>query len=92
MLERSRALDPSFDYTYAALGDLFAARGRATKNPDDLRKAIQWYREARARRPSLKSIISVGLVARELGDRPQAIGAFLEALHQGAPVPDRSPC
>jgi tetratricopeptide (TPR) repeat protein len=87
MLERSRALDPSFDYTYAALGDLAAARGRATKNPDDLRKAIQWYREARARRASLKSILSVGLVARELGDRPQAIGAFLEVLHQGAPFP-----
>jgi tetratricopeptide (TPR) repeat protein len=87
MLERSRALDPSFDYTYAALGDLFAARGRATRNPDDLRKAIQWYEEARRRRASLKSIISVGLVARELGDRPRAIGAFLEALHQGAPFP-----
>ena len=87
MLERSRALDPSFDYTYAALGDLFAARGRATKNPDDLRKAIQWYEEARRRRASLKSIISVGLVARELGDRPRAIGAFLEALRQGAPFP-----
>lgn len=87
MLERSRALDPSFDYTCAALGDLFAARGRATGNPDDLRKAIEWYREARARRPSLKSIISVGLVARELGDREQAIGAFLEALRQGAPFP-----
>jgi tetratricopeptide (TPR) repeat protein/O-antigen ligase len=87
MLERSRALDPSFDYTFAALGDLFAARGRATKNPDDLRAAIRWYREARARRPSLKAIISVGLVARELGDRPQAIAAFEEALHQGAPFP-----
>lgn len=87
MLERSRALDPSFDYTYAALGDLSAARGRATKNPDDLRKAIQWYREARARRPSLKSVISVGLVARELGDLPQATAAFHEALHQGAPFP-----
>jgi len=87
LLERSRALDPSFDYTFAALGDLFAARGRATKSPDDLRTAIRWYREARARRPSLKAIISVGLVARELGDRPQAIGAFEEALHQGAPFP-----
>jgi tetratricopeptide (TPR) repeat protein len=87
MLERSRALDPSFDFTYAALGDLYAARGRATKNPDDLRRAIEWYREARRRRPSLKSIISVGLVARELGDRPQAIAAFLEAIHQGAPFP-----
>jgi tetratricopeptide (TPR) repeat protein len=90
MLERSRALDPSFDYTYAALGDLFAARGRATKNPDDLRRAIQWYREARLRRPSLKAIISIGLVARELGDRPQATGAFLEALHQGAPFPTQA--
>lgn len=87
MLDRSRALDPSFDYTYASLGDLYAARGRSTGNPDDLRRAIQWYREARARRPSLKSIISVGLVARELGDRPQAISAFQEALHQGAPFP-----
>ena len=90
MLERSRALDPSFDYTYAALGDLYAARGRATKNPDDLRQAIQWYREARRRRPSLKSIISVGLVARELGDRAQAIGAFEDALRQGAPFPTQA--
>jgi tetratricopeptide (TPR) repeat protein len=87
MLERSRGLDHTFDYTYASLGDLYAARGRVTRNPDDLRTAIRWYREARARRPSLKSIISVGLVARELGDRPQAIGAFQEALHQGAPFP-----
>ncbi|MET0551943.1 MAG: tetratricopeptide repeat protein [Vicinamibacteria bacterium] len=90
MLERSRALDPSFDYTYAALGDLFAARGRATKNPDDLRTAIRLYQEARQRRPSLKAIISVGLVARELGDRPRAIGAFQEALSQGTPFPTQS--
>lgn len=89
MLERSRQLDPSFDYTYAALGDLYAARGRATRDPEDLKTAIRWYREARARRPSLKSIISVGLVARELGDHPQAIEAFLAALQQGVPFPTR---
>jgi tetratricopeptide (TPR) repeat protein len=79
-LNRSLALDPTFEYTHVALGDLYLARARAQGSREDYARAVSAYEQGLARRFSLKSIISVGIASREMGDAPAAIRAFEHAL------------
>lgn len=84
-LLRSRELDPTFDYTHAALGDLYMARARARGARDDFRRAADAFQAAYATRKSFKAIVSMGFARKELGDSAAAIRAFEEAL--AAPPP-----
>ena len=84
-LMRSRQLDPTFDYTLAALGDLYMARARVQGTRDDFRLAAAAFQEAYARRNSLKALISLGVAHKEMGDAAAAIREFERAL--AAPPP-----
>jgi tetratricopeptide (TPR) repeat protein len=84
-LLRSRELDPTFDYTHAALGDLYMARARARGARDDYALAVAAYQEAHARRNSLKALVSMAIAHREMGDALAAIRGFERAL--AAPPP-----
>lgn len=84
-LQHSLELDPTFDYTYAALGDLYMARARESHGREDWARAAEAYQAALGRRRSLKAIISLGLVSKELGDSARAVAAFSEALQMGPP-------
>jgi Tfp pilus assembly protein PilF len=84
-LLRSRQLDPTFDYTHAALGDLYLARARARGTKDDYGLAAAAFQDAYAHRKSLKALVSLGIARREMGDSAAAIRAFEEAL--AAPPP-----
>jgi tetratricopeptide (TPR) repeat protein len=86
-LQRSLQLDPTFDYTYAALGDLYMARAaaRAGDPAEDYRRAAAAYAEAYGLRPSLKALISLGLATEMLGDKPRAVELYEQALARNAP-------
>jgi tetratricopeptide (TPR) repeat protein len=84
-LRRSLELDPTFDYTHAALGDLYLARARVTGNRDDYGLAASAFQQANAHRKSLKAQISLGIAYKEMGDSAAAIDAFEQAL--AAPPP-----
>ena len=81
-LQRSVRLDPTFDFTYAALGDLYMARAAAgAEDPaQDYRRAADAYAQAYGRRPSLKAILSLGLAYERLGEKQQAVDTYLRAL------------
>jgi tetratricopeptide (TPR) repeat protein len=85
-LLKSRALDPTFDYTHAALGDLYAARARAQGSREDFRRAAAAYQEAASHRRSLKALVSLGVCYQELGETGPAIRALEEALAMAPPV------
>ena len=82
---RSRELDPSFDYTYAALGDLYLARARAGGAREDFGRAAAAYQAAYAHRNSMKALVSLGIAYKEMGDSSAAIRTFEQAL--AAPPP-----
>lgn len=84
-LLRSRELDPTFDYTFAALGDLYVARAVARGTKDDYALAAAAFEEANNRRRSLKALVGLGFARKEMGDSEAAIRAFEEAL--GTPAP-----
>jgi tetratricopeptide (TPR) repeat protein/O-antigen ligase len=86
-LQRSLRLDPTFDYTYAALGDLYMARGKAGADDptQEYRRAADAYAQAYGRRPSLKAILSLGLAYERLGEKQQAVDTYLRALAMRPP-------
>jgi tetratricopeptide (TPR) repeat protein len=87
-LQRSLRLDPTFDYTYAALGDMYMARAKAAVGDpaDDYRRAAAAYAGAWERRRSPKAIISLAFAYQGMGDKHQAVGAYNEALAQNPPA------
>jgi tetratricopeptide (TPR) repeat protein len=85
-LQRSRELDPTFDYTHAALGDLYMARARARGAKDDYARAAAAYEEAHLRRKSLKALVGVAFARKEMGDAAAAIRALEEALAMPPPA------
>jgi tetratricopeptide (TPR) repeat protein/O-antigen ligase len=91
-LQRSLRLDPSFDYTYAALGDMHMARaGAAVGDPaEDYRRAAAAYAQAWERRPSVKAMVSMALAHERLGEKQQAVGAYNQALAMNPPAPTAS--
>jgi tetratricopeptide (TPR) repeat protein len=86
-LQRSLRLDPTFDYTYAALGDLYMARAAAGAGDpaEDHRLAAAAYQQAYERRPSLKALLSLGLATERLGDKQRAVDLYLQALAMRPP-------
>jgi tetratricopeptide (TPR) repeat protein len=86
-LRRSLRLDPSFDYSYAALGDMYMARAKARVGDptEDYRRAAAAYADAYGRRPSLKAILSLGLAYEGLGEKERAIDAYNRALAMRPP-------
>jgi tetratricopeptide (TPR) repeat protein len=87
-LQRSLRLDPTFDYTHAAMGDLYMARARA--EPGDTvelyRRAAAAYDEAYCRRPSLKAIVNLAVAYERLGEMQQAIDAYEQAVNMRPPL------
>ncbi|HET9316744.1 MAG TPA: hypothetical protein VFQ51_14205, partial [Vicinamibacteria bacterium] len=85
-LLRSRELDPTFDYTFAALGDLYMARAQARGDKDDYARAAAAFEEANARRRSLKALVGLAMARRAMGDSAAAIRVFEEALATPPPA------
>jgi len=86
-LQRSLQLDPSFDYTHAALGDLYMARAASGSGDAsrDYRLAAEAYAHAFERRASLKALLSLGLAYERQGDKPRALDIYLQALAMRPP-------
>ena len=86
-LQRSLRLDPSFDYTYAALGDMYMARAKAAVGDpmEDYRRAAGAYAQAWERRNSLKAIVSLALAYERLGEKERAVDAYSRALAMSPP-------
>jgi tetratricopeptide (TPR) repeat protein len=87
-LERSVRLDPTFDYTQAALGDLYMARVKAgIGDPaENYRRAAAAYGQAWNLRHSLKATVNLALAYEGLGDNSRAIEAYNQALAMNPPV------
>jgi tetratricopeptide (TPR) repeat protein len=87
-LQRSLRLDPTFDYTHAALGDLYMARARARIGDpaEDYRRAAAAYGQAWNFRHSLKATVNLALAYEELGDSGRAIEAYSQALAMNPPI------
>jgi tetratricopeptide (TPR) repeat protein len=87
-LRRSLSLDPTFDYTYAALGDLYLAQAR--KAPGDpsafYRRALDAYGKAWDLRESLKAIVNRAVAHEGLGQAQEAIDAYEGALAMSPPL------
>lgn len=86
-LQRSLRLDPTFDYTYAALGDLYMARAKAGVGDPagDYRRAAAAYTRAAERRLSLKAVLGVGMALERLGEKERAVDAYNRALAMNPP-------
>ena len=86
-LRRSLRIDPTFDYTHAALGDMYVAM--AAELPDDAadlyRFAAAAYEDAYCNRPSLKAIVNLAIVHERLGETQPAIDAYEQALAMKPP-------
>ena len=87
-LQRSLRLDPTFDYTHAAMGDLYMAlAGEQSDDPAEIyRLAAASYEEAYCMRPSLKAIVNLGVVYERLGETQQAIDAYEQAVNMKPPL------
>jgi tetratricopeptide (TPR) repeat protein len=85
-LQRSLRLDPTFDYTHAALGDLYMARAREAEGaPEFYRRAAAAYEEAYCRRPSLKAIVNLAVAQEGMGETREAIDTYIHALNMKPP-------
>jgi tetratricopeptide (TPR) repeat protein len=87
-LRRSLRLDPTFDYTHAALGDLYMARARAEPGDpaEDYRRAAAAYAQAWSLRHSLKAIVNLAVAYERLGETQQAIAGYEQALAMKPPI------
>lgn len=87
-LRHSLRLDPTFDYTYAALGDLYMTLARET--PDDpapyYRGAVDAYEQAWVLRESLKAMVNLAVAHERLGETQNAIDAYEGALAMSPPL------
>jgi tetratricopeptide (TPR) repeat protein len=87
-LRRSLRLDPTFDYTYATLGDLYMAlAGETSGDPAPYyRRAIDAYAKAWDLRESLKAIVNIAVARERLGQTQQAIDAYEDTLAMAPPL------
>jgi tetratricopeptide (TPR) repeat protein len=87
-LQRSLRMDPGFDYTYAALGDMHMARAKAgVGDPsEDYRQAAAAYGRAWVLRKSLKAAVNKAVAHERLGETEAAIEAYNNALEMHPPM------
>jgi len=87
-LQRSLRMDPGFDYTYAALGDMHMARAKAGLGDpsEDYRQAVAAYGRAWVLRKSLKAAFNMAVAHERLGETEAAIEAYNDALEMHPPM------